>query len=54
MGTDPAASAAGSVTIAVVGTTLPAGVASLLAASTEAETPRVMRVKKAVIKRSSL
>jgi hypothetical protein len=54
MGTDLAASAAGSVTIAVAGTTPPAGVYPPPATSTEAETPRVMRVKKAVMKRSSL
>jgi hypothetical protein len=54
MGTDPAASAIGSVTIAVVGTAPPAGVTPPPATSTMVGTPQAMRVKKAVMKRSSL
>jgi hypothetical protein len=54
MVTDPAASATGSVTIAVVGTAPPADVTPPPEMSTMVRIPQVMRVKKAVMKRSSL
>jgi hypothetical protein len=54
VGTDPSASATGVVTIAVAGTAPPAGVTLPPAMSTVVETPRALRVKKAVMKKSSL
>jgi hypothetical protein len=54
MGTYPSASATGSVTIAVAGTMPPADVTPPPAMSAVVETPWAMRVKKAVMKKSSL
>jgi hypothetical protein len=53
-GTDPSTTSAGMVTIAVVGTAQPAGVTPPPAMSTVAEIPRALRIKKAVMKKSSL
>jgi hypothetical protein len=53
-GADPSASATGAVTIAVAGTAPPAGVTPLPAMGTMVEMPWAMRVKKAVMKKSSL
>jgi hypothetical protein len=53
-GADPSASATGAVTIAVAGTAPPAGVTSPPATGIVVETPRAMRVNKAVMKKSSL
>ncbi|XP_025828700.1 protein IQ-DOMAIN 14-like [Panicum hallii] len=54
IGTDPAASAAGSVTIAMAGTTPQAAVTPPPATSAMVGAPRAMMVKKAVMKKSSL
>jgi hypothetical protein len=54
MGMDPSASATGLVTIAVVGTTPPADVTPPPTTNAVVETPRAMRVKKAIMKKSSL
>jgi hypothetical protein len=53
-GAGPSASATGAVTIAVAGTTPAAGVTPLPATGTVVETLQAMRVKKAVMKKSSL
>ncbi|XP_025798665.1 transcription initiation factor TFIID subunit 11-like [Panicum hallii] len=52
--TDPSVSATGAVTIAMAGTVPPAGVTPPPATNTMVETPRALRVKKAVMKKSSL
>jgi hypothetical protein len=54
IGADPSASATGAVTIVVAGTAPPAGVTPPPATGTVVETPRAMRVKKAIMKKSSL
>jgi hypothetical protein len=54
VGTDPSASVTGAVTVAVAGTTPPAGVTPPPATSTVVETTRALRVKKAIMKKSSL
>jgi hypothetical protein len=54
VGTDPSASTTGAVTVAVAGTAPPAGVTPPPAMSTVVETPWALRVKKAVMKKSSL
>jgi hypothetical protein len=53
-GTDPLTTSARVVTIAVAGTAQPAGVTPPLATRIVVEIPRVLRVKKAVMKKSSL
>jgi hypothetical protein len=53
-GTDPSTTSAGMVTITVVGTSQPAGVTPPPALSTVVEIPRALRIKKAVMKKSSL
>jgi hypothetical protein len=52
-GTDPSTSV-GVVTIAMAGTVQPAGMTPPPATSTVVEIPRALRVKKAVMKKSSL
>jgi hypothetical protein len=54
MGMDPSASAIASVTIAVAGTVPPADVTPPPAMSAVVETQQAIRVKKAVMKKSSL
>jgi hypothetical protein len=53
-GTDPSTTSAEMVTIAVAGTVQPAGVTLPPAMSTVVEIPRSLRIKKAVMKKSSL
>jgi hypothetical protein len=53
-GTDPSTTSTGVVTIAVVGTMQPAGVTPSPATNTVVEIPWALRVKKAVMKKSSL
>jgi hypothetical protein len=53
-GTDPSTTPAEMVTITVAGTVQPAGVNPPPATSTVEEIPRTLRVKKAVMKKSSL
>jgi hypothetical protein len=53
-GTDPSTTSAGVVTIAVAGTVQPAGMTPPPAMSTVVEIPWALRVKKAVMKKSSL
>jgi hypothetical protein len=54
VGMDPSASATEAVTVAVASTTSPSGATPPPATGTMVETPRAMRVKKAVMKKSSL
>jgi hypothetical protein len=54
VGTDPTASATGAVAVAMAGTAPLAGVTLPPATSTMVETPQALRVKKAVMKKSSL
>jgi hypothetical protein len=54
MGTDPSAFVTGAVTIAVASTPPPAGVTPPPATRTVVETPQALRVKKAIMKKSSL
>jgi hypothetical protein len=54
VGTDPSVSATGAVTIVVAGTAPPADVTPPPATSTVDKTPQALRVKKAVMKKSSL
>jgi hypothetical protein len=53
-GMDPSTTSAGMVTIAVVSTAQPARVTPPPATSTVVEVPRALRIKKAVMKKSSL
>jgi hypothetical protein len=53
-GTDPSTTSARKVTIAVAGTAQSAGVTPPPATSTEVEIPRALRIKKAIMKKSSL
>jgi hypothetical protein len=53
-GTDPATTSAGVVTVAVAGTSPSAGVTPPSATSTVVIKPRVLRLKKASMKKSSL
>jgi hypothetical protein len=52
--TDPSTTTAGTVTIAVAGTSQPAGVTPPPASSTVVEIPRALRINKAIMKKSSL
>jgi hypothetical protein len=52
--TDPSTTSAGMVTIAMAGTSQPAGVTPPSATSTVVEKPRTLRIKKAVMKKSLL
>jgi hypothetical protein len=52
--TDPSTTSAGTVTITVAGTAQLAGVTPPPAMSTEVEIPRALRIKKSVMKKSSL
>jgi hypothetical protein len=52
--TDPSTTSAGVVTVAVAGTAQQAGVTPPLATSTIVETPLALRVKKPIMKKSSL
>jgi hypothetical protein len=53
-GTDPSSTSERMVTIAVVGTSQPAGVTPPPATSTVVEKPWALRIKKAIMKKSSL
>jgi hypothetical protein len=54
VGTDPSTTSTGTVTIAVAGTAQSTGVSPLPAMSNVVEVPWALRVKKAVMKKSSL